>query len=153
MASRASEQEKVRAQLADHLTRNGLKHTKQRDAILDCFLASTGHITVEDLHDSVRSDHPEIGAATVYRTLKLFCEAGIANAHHFREGITLYEHEVSHHDHLICLGCGAIIEFENELIEEEQIKIAASHGYKLTQHRHHLFGYCPDCQEKGLDSR
>ena len=150
---RSAEYEKVHAQLSAHLARNGLKHTRQREAILDCFLGSTGHVTIEDLHDLVRAEHSEIGAATVYRTLKLFCEAGIAKAHHFREGITLYEHEVSHHDHLICLGCGEIIEFENELVEEEQLKIASAHGYRLTQHRHHLFGYCSDCQAKGLDSR
>ena len=152
MAER-SELEKMHETLAAHLARNGLKHTRQRDAILESFLKTNGHVTVEDLHEQVRSEHPEIGAATVYRTLKLFCEAGLANAHHFRDGITLYEHEVSHHDHLICLGCGSIIEFSNDLIEEEQVKIAAAHGYKLTQHRHHLFGYCPKCQEAGLDRR
>ena len=152
MAER-SELEKVHERLTTHLARNGLKHTRQRDAILESFLKTSGHVTIEDLHERVRDEHPEIGAATVYRTLKLFCEAGIANAHHFREGITLYEHEVAHHDHLICLGCGSIIEFSNDLIEEEQVKIAAAHGYKLTQHRHHLFGYCPKCQEAGLDRR
>ncbi len=148
-----SELEKVHEKLTAHLARNGLKHTRQRDAILESFLKTHGHVTVEDLHERVRDEHPEIGAATVYRTLKLFCEAGIADAHHFREGITLYEHEVSHHDHLICLGCGSIIEFSNDLIEEEQVKIAVAHGYRLTQHRHHLFGYCPKCQEAGLDQR
>jgi Fur family ferric uptake transcriptional regulator len=152
MAARTSEHEEVHAQLAAHLVRNGLKHTRQREALLESFLQSKGHVTVEELHEAVRDAHPEIGAATVYRTLKLFCEAGIASAHHFREGITLYEHEVSHHDHLICVGCGEIIEFSSELIEQEQVRIAREYGYKLTQHRHHLLGYCPPCQEQGIDT-
>ena len=85
---------------------------------MDAFLATKGHLTSEELYERVREEHPEIGAATVYRTLKLFCDAGVANATDFREGVTLYERQAAHHDHLICEGCGQIIEFESDVIEE-----------------------------------
>ena len=151
MQTASSEHSDIRSKLADYLARNGLKQTKQREAILEVFLDRVGHITSESLYQSVRVGHPDVGAATVYRALKLFCEAGIAHALHFQDGITLYEREGVHHDHLICVGCGEIIEFECELVEVQQERIAAEHGYRLTQHRHHLYGYCPRCQEKGLD--
>jgi Fur family ferric uptake transcriptional regulator len=128
--------------LADHLARNGLKQTQQREAILEAFMGVEGHRTSEEIHELVRKDSPDIGAATVYRTLKLFCDAGIANAHHFRDGITLYEHTGVHHDHLICGDCGAIIEFESEEIEKQQDRIARSHGFRLLRHRHILYGTC-----------
>ena len=147
-SSSAESDRRAHEKLAEHLSRNGLKQTRQRDAILDAFLHAKGHMTSEELYDKVRADAPEVGAATVYRALKLFCEAGLARAHHFRDGVTLYEREGHHHDHLICQGCGAIVEFERESIEEEQRSVAAEHGYVLTQHRHILYGICPRCQKK-----
>ena len=111
------------------------------------FLATREHVKSEQLYELVRAEHPEVGAATVYRTLKLFVDAGIANAHHFRDGVTLYEHEGGHHDHLICLGCGAIVEFRNQIIEEQLDEVAKREGYRLTQHRLHLYGRCPDCRD------
>ena len=140
--------ERCRQLLAEYLSRNGLKQTRQREAILHTFLLLDDHVTSEDLHERVRTEHPEIGAATVYRTLKIFCEAGIANPIHFREGVTLYEKQHTHHDHLICLGCGEIIEFHSEMIEREQVEIAEEHGYSLVRHRHHLFGFCGACQRE-----
>lgn len=148
MAASGESDRRAQKKLADHLVRNGLKQTRQRDAILEAFVAAKGHMTSEELYEVVRARHSEVGAATVYRALKLFCEAGIARAHHFRDGVTLYEREGHHHDHLICTGCGAIVEFERALIEEEQDKVAAEHGYRLTQHRHILYGVCPKCQKK-----
>lgn len=147
-ARRASKQvlERARVQLSAHLDQKGLKHTRQREAILEAFVESTGHVTSEQLYEKVRAQNPEIGAATVYRTLKLFCEAGVAQQRNFRDGVTLYEHEVQHHDHLICVSCGEIIEFECEFIEAEQRKIAGRYGYSLTSHQHHLYGRCAKCQ-------
>ncbi len=149
MASRIESDRRAHQKLSDHLSRHGLKQTRQREAILDAFLAVKGHVTSEELYDAVRAHNPAVGAATVYRAIKLFCEAGLARAHHFRDGVTLYEREGHHHDHLICQGCGAIVEFEREAIEEEQLKVAAQHGYVLKQHRHILYGICPRCQKKG----
>jgi Fur family ferric uptake transcriptional regulator len=148
MASGVESDRRAHEKLSEHLTRHGLKQTRQREAILDAFLAAKGHLTSEELYEAVLHTSPDVGAATVYRALKLFCEAGVARAHHFRDGVTLYEREGHHHDHLICQGCGAIVEFERETIEEEQRKVAAEHGYQLTQHRHILYGICPRCQKK-----
>ncbi len=139
--------------LNEYLTRHGLKQTRQREAILDAFLGSTGNITSEQLYEQVRDRHPEIGAATVYRTLKLLVDAGIASSSTFQEGVTLYEHQPCHHDHLICLGCGDIVEFECDEIERRQVEIAEEHGFRLTRHRLHLFGYCQRCQKQGRDAR
>jgi Fur family ferric uptake transcriptional regulator len=144
--------DQARGQLAQYLNRHGLKHTRQRDSILETFLESKGHITSEDLYERVRESHPEIGAATVYRTLKLLVDAGLANAATFREGVTVYEPDEEHHDHLICLGCGEILEFQCPMIERRQLEIAKKHGYQLRRHRHHLYGYCAACREQGRDN-
>jgi Fur family ferric uptake transcriptional regulator len=145
--------DQARTVLAEYLVRHGLKHTRQREFILETFLETEGHVTSEDLHERVRVAHPEIGAATVYRTLKILVDAGLANASTFREGVTVYEPDEEHHDHLVCLGCGEIIEFHCEEIEERQLEIARQHGYRLRRHRHHLYGFCPRCRDKDLDSR
>ncbi len=89
----------------------------------------------------------------MYSTLKLLVDAGIANASTFQEGVTVYEHQPRHHDHMICLGCGEILEFECEEIERKQIEIAEQHGFRMTRHRLHLFGYCASCQKTGKDAR
>ncbi len=153
MAATRERVEQAKEQLAEYLERHGLKHTRQRELILETFLGSREHVTSEDLHERVRASHPEIGAATVYRTLKILVDAGLANASTFREGVTVYEPDEEHHDHLICLGCGEIIEFHCAVIERRQVEIARRHGYRLRRHRHHLYGYCARCQDKGLDSR
>ena len=137
---------KAREELSVYLTRHGLKHTRQREAILEAFLEAGGHMTSEDLYERVRAHHPEIGAATVYRALKLFCDAGLAQPSHFRSGVTLYEHPHGHHDHLICIDCGEIVEFECSMIEATQLEIAERYGYRLTNHRHDLYGYCTKCR-------
>ena len=140
--------EAAHAQLNRYLQRHGLKQTRQREAILDAFLGSSGHITSEQLYEIVREKHPDVGAATVYRTLRLLCEAGLANSHQFGDGVTLYEVEGRHHDHMICNECGTIIEFHDEAIEIAQEKVAEQYGFRLTKHQHILFGDCtrPDCE-------
>jgi len=150
MPASATARARAHQKLAEHLARNGLKQTHQREAILDAFVSAPGHLTSEEIHERVRDANPEIGTATVYRTLKLFCEAGIANAHHFRDGVTLYERTGGHHDHLICTDCGAIIEFESQEIEKEQDRIARSDGFRLLRHRHILYGACTreDCSRR-----
>lgn len=153
MPSGKADHEGARTRLAEYLAQNGLKQTRQREAILDAFLDQSEHITSDGLHEKVRVVHPDIGAATVYRTLKLFCAAGIAHALHFRDGVTLYERERFHHDHLICLDCGQITEFKSDLIEAQQLQIAEEHGYRLVQHRLHLYGYCRRCQKRTVRAR
>ena len=134
--------------LARYLEDHNLKHTKQREAILDIFLRVKGHITSEDLYQRVRADHIHIGYTTVYRTMKLLCEAGLAQESSF-DGITRYEIAHEHHDHLVCTRCGKIIEFECDMIESAQQQIAERYGFRVLRHRHELYGHCEDCQSNG----
>ena len=132
--------------LATYLEKNHLKQTKQRELILQTFLEAQRHVTSEDLYQAVRAEHPNIGYTTVYRTMKLLVEAGLATERHFDDGITRYEIEHEHHDHLVCIKCGKITEFECEMIEKTQNEIAESHGFEILRHRHELYGHCADCQ-------
>ncbi len=138
-----------RRSLARYLEEHNLKHTKQREAILDVFLAASGHVTSEDIYHAVREEHPNIGYTTVYRTLKLLCEAGLASERHFDEGITRYEIEHEHHDHRVCVKCGRIIEFECAMIEATQDEIAERYHFRVLRHRHELYGHCESCREDG----
>ena len=136
-----------RKALARYLDEHKLKNTKQRDAIVDEFLEIRGHITSEDLHARVRKNHPGIGYTTVYRTLKLLCDAGLASAQHFDDGITRYEVKHEHHDHLVCVRCGRIVEFECSMIESAQDEIADRYGFRVLRHRHELYGHCARCRD------
>jgi len=133
----------------EFITREGLKSTRQRDTILDFFLSSKQHLSVEELYRRLRARHPGIGYATVCRTLKLFSQSGIAHEIHFGDGQTRYEHltEGEHHDHLVCTGCGAIAEFENKTIEDLQKAVADSHGFIIHSHRLELYGLCAKCRK------
>src|SRR5438876_246645 len=105
---------RLRELFEDYVRRHGLKSTQQRDVIVDLFLRSSGHISIEDLLAKVRKRAPKVGYATVYRTLKLLTECGIAAARQFGDGQTRYEvmgDHHGHHDHLICTQCGLILEF------------------------------------------
>ncbi len=134
--------------LARYLEDHGLKHTRQRDLILDVFLEKTGHTTFEELYQRAREQASNIGYTTVYRTMKLLCEAGLASEHHFDDGITRYEIAHEHHDHLVCIGCGKIVEFECEMIEATQLEIAKRYKFQVLRHRHELYGHCEQCQKE-----
>ena len=139
--------------LASYLEDHNLKHTKQREAILDVFLEVKGHITAEALFNSVRELHPNIGFTTVYRTMKLLCDAGLAIERHFDDGVARYEIDHEHHDHLVCTRCGKIVEFECKMIEQAQDEISKRYGFRLLRHRHELYGHCPDCQKRERPTR
>jgi Fur family ferric uptake transcriptional regulator len=128
----------------DYLRKKGLKTTQQREAIVDVFLRSSGHVNLEDLLSHARKKQPSVGLATVYRTVKLLEEAGIAASRHFGPGQTLYEVSEgrAHHDHLICDRCGFITEFENDEIEALQDAAAKRFGFNVIRHRLELFGLC-----------
>ena len=138
---------------ADHLTEylsmNGLKSTGQRDKILKIFIDANQHLSAEELYQRVKSKHPGIGFTTVYRTLKLFADAGLAQEQRFDDGFTRYEHANinAHHDHLICTKCGIIIEFENKRIEQLQHDIANKNRFKVQNHKLELYGLCAACQD------
>jgi Fur family ferric uptake transcriptional regulator len=128
----------------------GLKATKQREEILNIFLNSSGHKNLAQIYSQVAKVNPKIGYTTVYRTLKLLTRLGLAAQRKFADGETRYEptSEKSHHDHLICLDCGRIIEFEDEAIETLQNRIARHYRFKIFHHRMELYGQCAACAQK-----
>lgn len=134
--------------LKEKVRRLGLKLTKQREAICEVFFAQIGHRRAEEILRDVRSQDPNVSLATVYRTLKLLQEYGLAESHNFQDGQAFFEpcfDDSEHHDHLICTTCGRIQEFVNAAIEKLQIKVAAEHGFKITNHKMELYGLCEDC--------
>jgi len=137
-------------QLSDYLAVKNLKSTSQRDTILNVFVEAGRHLSAEELYTRVKKLHPGIGYATVYRTLKLLAEAGLAQERRFEDGFTRYEHanQDAHHDHLICTRCGTIIEFENESIEALQQDVARKNRFKVHNHKLELYGLCAGCQAK-----
>jgi Fur family ferric uptake transcriptional regulator len=138
--------DRLRTRFNEYVRRNGLKSTQQRDVIVEQFLRSTGHISIEDLLARVRKRSPKVGYATVYRTLKLLTDCGIAAARQFGDGQTRFEvvGDHAHHDHLICVNCGLILEFENDAIEQLQDEMADRlGGFKLVRHKLELYGLCP----------
>lgn len=128
-----------------YLIKNQLKTTRQRDLIAQKFFEADGHISIEELLNLSRADNPRIGYATVYRTLKLLTECGLAAHRRFGDGQTMYETagDTEHHDHLICVECGFVLEFQNDDIEREQERVARSFGFSLVRHRLELYGLCP----------
>ncbi len=142
--------------LRDYLVRHGLKASRQRDVIADVFFRAGGHMRVEELLSEVRKIDPKVSQATVYRTMKLLTDCGLAEARHFGDGQTRYEASDEggeHHDHLICTSCGTIVEFMNDRIETMQDKVAREHGFLVTHHRMELYGLCPSCQARRAASR
>ena len=142
--------EHFRALLHEHMEKRGLRSTDQRRLIVETFFKVPNHISIEELLAEVRQQDKRVGYATVYRTLKLLTECGVAFERKFGDGLTRYElaDETHHHDHLICVDCGKIIEFEEPKIEELQEKIAARYGFVLKTHKHEMYGSCSDCQAK-----
>lgn len=130
------------------LKKAGLKVTLPRMKILELLEASkTRHQTAEDIYKALLDAGAEIGLATVYRVLTQFESAGLVNRHHFEGGQAVFElNEGKHHDHLVCVKCGKVIEFMDNLIEERQKKIAEDNGFKITEHSLILYGHCKSCK-------
>lgn len=133
--------------LARHLEQKGLKYTRQRRLITEIFFDpqhSGDHPSVEDLYERVRKSDDSVGYATVYRTMKLLVECGLASTRNLGDNHTRYEPHIEgeHHDHLVCLDCGAVIEFEDDAIERRQEEVAQSYGFNLGNHRMVLYGRC-----------
>lgn len=141
---------KKKERLNSFLRERGLKYTRQRDIIATAFLKCGEHMTAEDLYRKISRKHADIGFTTVYRTLKLLARSGLATERVFADNLTRYEPLSSedHHDHLICLYCGSITEFENMKIERLQDQIARDFGFKTVVHKMELYGYCRQCTAK-----
>ncbi len=137
------------AEFAKFIEEKGLKSTTQRDEIVNAFFDSGGHVSIEELHHNVQKKNPKIGFTTVYRTLKLLTESGLAYQRQFGDGQARYEPVTGeeHHDHLICLKCGDIMEFENKKIEKLQEEVAKQHGFEVKNHKLELYGYCKKCRK------
>ena len=137
------------ARFKEHLRAERLKSTAQRDTIAKVFLATQRHISVEELYNEIKRLNPRIGYATVYRTMKLLKECGVAAERHFRDGEARYESaQKRHHDHLICERCGKIEEFEEARIETLQDQMAKRLGFRLTGHKMELYGVCRTCRKE-----
>lgn len=134
------------------LAEKRLNTTTQREAIVDQFFRTQDHISIDELLARVRKRHQRVGYATVYRTLKLLVESGLAMERQFGDGQARFEVAGEHHDHLICTKCGLILEFEDDEIERLQEKIAQRlGGFAVIRHRHELYALCP--KARGLDER
>jgi Fur family ferric uptake transcriptional regulator len=138
-----------------HLQKAGLKRTAQRDLILDVFLRTEKHLSSEDLYRLVQTEDQTIGQTTVYRTLKLLTEAGLAREVRFGDGRTHYEHNYKHqhHDHMICTECGKIIEFYSAELEALQDAMAAKYRFEPTQHLLRILGICAECRRQARGGR
>src|SRR5258707_15636590 len=134
--------------LLKHIQQRGLKRTAQRDLILEVFLRTEEHLSSEDLYRLVQKEDPSVGHTTVYRTLKLLTDAGLAREVRFGDGRAHYEHNYKHqhHDHMICSECGKIIEFYSAELEAIQDAMAAKHKFEVTQHLLLIIGVCAECR-------
>ncbi len=130
----------------DYIAKKQLKSTKQRDTIFNEFFNNYmgKHVTVEELYEDIKQNHPSIGFATVYRTLKLFKESGIASERNFGDGKARYEpirSETEHHHHMICTECG------NMQIESCLHQVAKLNEFDVANHKLEIYGKCSRCSE------
>lgn len=136
--------------IAEYMRSRGLKLTGPRKRVVLKLLSVKGHIAADDLIELLRKDKTPVSKATVYRTLALVSQSGLIDAHDFDKGKRLYEPMVgrAHHDHLFCISCGKVIEFEEEAIERLQDMVVQKHRFTPVYHSHKIFGYCSGCKDK-----
>lgn len=139
--------------LKEQLQQRGYKFTTQRRATLDAIIENEGkHMTPEEIYDHVKKKYPEIGLATIYRTLQLLEEMGIIYKLNFDDGKSRYElnhHTEDHqHHHLICLGCGQVTEVKEDFLERLEKLIEQDYNFAITDHMLKFFGYCSECRNK-----
>jgi Fur family ferric uptake transcriptional regulator len=132
-----------------HLSKTGKKVTQERIEIAKAFLSTEGHVTADELLQKLQQSGVDVGRATLYRTLAVLCEAGLAVKRQFDEGTARYERLYGHkrHDHLVCTRCGKIIEFESPLIERVQQEVFLEHDFLAHSRRVELYGLCKECRE------
>lgn len=134
---------------SSNLKKAGLKATLPRIKILQMLENSQNrHLSAEDVYRALLDSGDDVGLATVYRVLTQFEAAGLVNRHHFDETTSVFElDQGEHHDHIVCIACGRVDEFVDEVIEKRQQQIAAQAGYQMTDHALHIFGLCRQCQK------
>lgn len=133
-----------------HLKRVGLKHTDQRDTILRTFLETRDHLSTDELHRLVKRKDPKIGFTTVYRTLKLLADAGLASEVAFHDGVARFEHQYNrrNHHHMVCTECGGSVEFFSPEVGKIEQEIGRKHHYLTTRHTFQIYGICEECRKK-----
>ena len=131
-----------------YLKKNGMLKSKQREQVLEIFLKTESHPTIDDLYELAKKKNPKIGLATVYRAMKVICQAGLAREGDFGDGLRRFEHKYhhQHHDHLVCLKCGRVIEVMNPEIEKLQKSLAKKHNFTPLRHTMQIFGTCSACE-------
>lgn len=134
-----------------YIARKKLKSSRRREEIARVFFGIKGHVNLDQLYRYTALINPRIGYTTVYRTLKLLAECGLAAEIKFADGHTRYENvdQEGHHDHLICSFCGSIVEFRDEDIERIQQEIAVRYHFSIKDHRLEIYGECPECRKDG----
>ncbi len=134
-----------------YLKSRGLKLTSERKNILKKVFSIHDHFDVEELLYLLREDGKQISRASVYRTLNLLVDSSLVEKVDFGEGRAYYEHIYGHvhHDHLVCLKCGKVIQFEDPVIEKRQKEICEEHGFDINCHLLNIFGCCSECQNRG----
>ena len=140
--------ERFRRHLRDHR----LPVTRQRDLVAETVLLSDEHLSVETIEKRLKERGERVGTATVYRTLEVLVESGLVRAHDFGEGFKRYEpmpHQ-AHHEHLICVRCGKVVEFANERLERMLPIIADEHAFRHQRHRVEIYGLCQECRQRDL---
>jgi Fur family transcriptional regulator, ferric uptake regulator len=141
--------------LHQHLKSVGLKQTAQRDTILRAFLETREHLSTDERHRLVQKKDPKIGYTTVYRTLKLLAECGLASEVAFHDGIARYEHQYNRrsHHHMVCTGCGSSVEFFSNEVKRLEQEIGHKYHYVPTRHSFQIYGVCEDCRKKNGSPR
>ena len=140
----------ARTVFRQHLKNKGLLHSKQREQILDIFLKTEKHHTIGDLYEIIRKKNPKIGLATVYRAMRVICDAGLARQLDFGDGVKRFEHKYQHqhHHHLVCLKCGRAVEVVSPEMEKVQQRLAKKHGFTHFKDTMKIFGICRQCKRE-----
>src|SRR5258706_690727 len=138
-----------------HLKRVGVKQTAQRDTILRTFLETPDHLSTDEPHRLVQKKDAGIGFTTVYRTLKLLSECGLASAVAFHDGIARFEHQYNRrsHHHMVCTECGSSVEFFSPEVGELEQEIGHKHHYVTTRHTFQIYRICEECRKKNNGRR
>ncbi|MCA9739233.1 MAG: Fur family transcriptional regulator [Gemmatimonadota bacterium] len=137
-----------------YLRDRGLPVTQQREAIAQVIFSSEEHLSVEEIERRLRDRGERIGKATVYRTLDLLVKSKLVAEHDFGEGFKRYEHRLSaepEHEHLICLGCGDVQEFQSRELTRIEQSLQAEFGFRPTRHRLEIYGVCAECHQAGVE--
>ena len=148
----ASEAQRI---LAAHLREKGLKQSSKRDRVLEVFLATHDHLTTEELHKLVKEQDASIGYTTVYRTLKLLAQCGLAYEVSFHDGVARYEHGLHRrtHHHMVCTTCGDSFEFFAPELEAVERRIGEQFHFAPSRHTFQIFGTCRACQKRHSAAR